>query len=110
MPRSESAQHHARLQDEAVLAYLDCLLFNPVSTRRVSGPLVVIGAERDQMIGRAEVETTAKAYGVEPIIVPDCAHDMMLDLGWREVAGRIASEIEIRFPSSSDHARIEEVA
>ena len=110
MPRSESARHHARLQDEAVLAYLDCLLFNPVSTRLVSGPLVVMGAERDRMIGRAEVETTAEAYGVEPIIVPDCAHDMMLDPGWREVAGRIAREIETRFPSSSDHARIEAVA
>lgn len=110
MPRSDSAKHHARLQDEAVLAYLDCLLFNPVSTRRVSGPLVVMGAERDRMIGRAEVETTAKAYGVEPIIAPDCAHDMMLDLGWREVADRIAREIEIRFPSSSNHVRVEAVA
>jgi pimeloyl-ACP methyl ester carboxylesterase len=110
MPRSESARHHARLQDEAVLAYLDSLLLNPVCTRRVSGPMVVIGAERDRMIGRAEVETTAKAYGVKPIIVPDCAHDMMLDVGWREVADRIAREIEICFPSSSDHLRGEAVA
>jgi pimeloyl-ACP methyl ester carboxylesterase len=110
MPRSESAKHHARLQDEAVLAYLDCLLFDPVSTRRVSGPLVVIGAERDQMIGRAEVETTAEAYGVAPIIVPECAHDMMLDCGWREAADRIAREIEIRFPADSDHVPIEAVA
>jgi pimeloyl-ACP methyl ester carboxylesterase len=110
MPRSESAKHHARLQDEAVIAYLDCLLFNPVSTRRVSGPVVVMGAERDRMIGRAEVETTAKAYGVRPIIASDCAHDMMLDRGWREVAGRIAHEIESRFPSSSEHIRIEQVA
>jgi pimeloyl-ACP methyl ester carboxylesterase len=107
MPRSESMKHHARLQDEAVLAYLDCLFFNPVSTRRVSGPMVVIGAEHDRMIGRAEVEATAKAYGVEPIIVPGCAHDMMLDVGWREVADRIAREIEIRFPSSGDHVHIE---
>jgi pimeloyl-ACP methyl ester carboxylesterase len=110
MPRSESARHHARLQDEAVLAYLDSLLLNPVCTRRVSGPMVVIGAERDRMIGRAEVETTAKAYGVKPIIVPHCAHDMMLDVGWREVADRIAREIEICFPSGSDHLRSEAVA
>ena len=110
MPRSESAKHHERLQDESVLAYLDCLLFNPVSTRQVSGPLMVIGAERDQMVGRAEVEATAKAYGVEPIIIPDCAHDMMLDLGWRGVADRIAREIETRFPSSTDHGHIEAIA
>jgi pimeloyl-ACP methyl ester carboxylesterase len=110
MPRGESAKHHARLQDESVLAYLDCLLFNPVSTQQVSGPLVVMGAERDQMVGRAEVETTAKAYGVEPIIAPECAHDMMLDVGWRGVADRIASEIETRFPASSDHGRIAAVA
>ncbi|HVP98731.1 MAG TPA: alpha/beta hydrolase [Roseiarcus sp.] len=106
MPRSESAKHHARLQDEAVLAYLDSLLFNPVSTRLVSVPIVVMGAERDRMIGRAEVEITARAYGVEPIIARDCAHDMMLDLGWREVADRIAREFEIRFPASSDRVRV----
>jgi pimeloyl-ACP methyl ester carboxylesterase len=110
MPRSESARHHARLQDEAVLAYLDSLLLNPVSARRVSGPMIVIGAERDRMIGRAEVETTAKVYGVKPIIIPDCAHDMMLDVRWREVADRIAREIEICFPASSDHLRSEAVA
>jgi pimeloyl-ACP methyl ester carboxylesterase len=110
MPRSESAKHHLRLQDEAVLAYLDCLLFNPVSTRLVSGPLVVMGAERDRMIGRAEVEMTAETYGVEPIIAPDCAHDMMLDPGWRRVAGLIAREIETRFRHGSDHPRIEAVA
>ena len=110
MPRREAAKHHARLQDESVLAYLDSLLFNPVSTRRVSGPLVVMGAERDQMVGRTEVEMTAKAYGVEPIIAPDCAHDMMLDLGWRRVADRIVREIEALFPSSCDHDRLEAVA
>jgi hypothetical protein len=69
-----------------------------------------MGAERDQMVGRAEVETTAKDYGVEPIIAPDCAHDMMLDLGWRGVADRIAREIETRLPSSGNHGRIEAVA
>jgi pimeloyl-ACP methyl ester carboxylesterase len=110
MPRSESTKHHARLQDEAVIAYLDCLLLNPVDTRRVSAPMVVMGAEHDRMIGRGEVEATAKAYGVRPIIAPDCAHDMMLDRCWREVAGRIAHEIESRFPSSSNRVRIEEVA
>jgi hypothetical protein len=110
MPHSELAKHHARLQDEAVAAYLDCLFLSPVSTRRVSGPLVVMGAEHDRMIGRVEVETTAQAYGVEPIIIPGCAHDMMLDCGWREVADGIAREIDIRFPSSSEHACIEAVA
>jgi pimeloyl-ACP methyl ester carboxylesterase len=110
MPRAESARHHARLQDEAVAAYFDCLLFNPVSTRRVSGPLVVMGAEHDQMIGRTEVAATARAYGVEPITIPGCAHDMMLDLRWQAVASRIAHEIEARLLSSSEHARIEAVA
>ena len=69
-----------------------------------------MGAERDQMVGRAEVEMTAKAYGVDPIIAPDCAHDMMLDLGWRRVADRIVREIESRFPSSCDRGRFEAVA
>jgi len=110
MQLSAAAKHHARLQDESVLAYLDSLLFDPVRTQRVSGPLIVMGAERDRMIGRTEVETTARAYGVEPIIVPACAHDMMLDLGWHTVADRIARELEIRFPSASDHVRNEAVA
>src|SRR5574337_78546 len=103
MPRAEAARHHARLQDEAVLAYFESLLFTPVSTGQVSAPIVVMGAERDRMIPRAEVEATAKAYGVEPIFAPGCAHDMMLDPGWRQVADRIASEVEIRFPASAEY-------
>lgn len=103
MPRAEAARHHARLQDEAVLAYFESLLFTPVSTGQVSAPIVVMGAERDRMISRAEVEATAKAYGVEPIFAPGCAHDMMLDPGWRQVADRIASEVEIRFPASAEY-------
>ena len=50
-------------------------------------PVLVIGAEMDGIISVAEVQRTARAYGVEPLIVPGMGHTMMLEEGWQERGG-----------------------
>ncbi len=47
-------------------------------------PLLVLGAARGYIIPRQEVMRTA--YGTESRILPDIAHDLMLDTGWRPAA------------------------
>jgi len=109
MPSGMVARYHALLQDEAVFAYFDCL-FDVVSPGRIAAPIIVMGAGEDKMITPLEVTITAEAYGVEPIIFPDCAHDMMLDLEWRNVADTIIRELELRFSSGHERSRIRTAA
>ena len=82
--------YNARVQDESYLAFIDMLAFaRPGAPERVRAPVLVIGAEMDGIISVAEVQRTARAYGVEPLIVPGMGHTMMLEEGWQEVADRV---------------------
>ena len=83
-----------RLQDESYVAYLDMLLFARPRPKRVNKPALVLGAEKDALFGPNEVRATARAYGTEAIIFPNMAHDMMLEEGWEEVAGRMLAWLQ----------------
>ena len=50
---------------------------------------IVLGAARDNMIGPREIEATARAYNTQAVIIPDVAHNSMLEQGWQTVAERI---------------------
>lgn len=52
-------------------------------------PLLVIAAERDAVFTLAEQRRTAAAYNAELLIIPQAAHDLMLDPAWAEAAGAI---------------------
>jgi alpha-beta hydrolase superfamily lysophospholipase len=57
---------------------------------RVTTRLLVLGAEQDACITRAEVDATARAYGTDAEFF-DMGHDMMLEPGWAAVAERICA-------------------
>jgi len=57
-------------------------------------PLLVLGAEKDFFISPPVVEATARVYGTRAEIIPDLAHAMMLEPGWRCVADRILRWLE----------------
>ncbi len=78
-----------RLQDESYRAFLDLLIFNLQSPKKVKTPVLVLGAENDRIISKKDVQRTAKAYGVSPVFFPDMAHDMMLESKWQDVADHI---------------------
>lgn len=52
-------------------------------------PLLVIAAERDAVFTLEEQHRTAAAYNAELVIVPEAAHDLMLDPGWNLAAAAI---------------------
>lgn len=79
----------ARLQDESYLAFLDMLVLDLPRPRRVDTEVLVIGGEKDAIFPPPEVQRTAKAYGVQPVMF-DGAHDLMLEPCWPEVAEAIS--------------------
>lgn len=72
-----------RLQDESYLAFLDMLALDLVRPSRVGSPLLVIGAERDELFPPDAVHATAAAYGTTPVVIEGAAHGLMLERHWR---------------------------
>jgi alpha-beta hydrolase superfamily lysophospholipase len=89
MSEEKVRSYSSRLQDESYRAYLEMMGFILPQTKKVKTPLLVLGAEDDGLISNREVEATARAYGTRAEFFPNMAHDMMLEEGWRMVAGRI---------------------
>lgn len=94
MEQARAKDYWRRLTDESWLGFLDMLAFDLPRPAAVKTPLLVLGGGRDTIFSPAEVDATARAYGVQPEIFPDVAHDMMLEAGWRDVAARIADWLE----------------
>lgn len=83
-----------QLQDESFLALLDMIAFNLPKPEKVKTPLLVLGGAQDKFFSPSEIEATALAYHVPHEILPDMAHDMMLDTRWQTVAERILLWLE----------------
>ena len=62
------------------------VFLNLPKPRRVSTPLLVLGAQCDRNVTPREVHATARAYCTQAEIFPDMGHDMMLEPGWAAVA------------------------
>lgn len=93
-PRELAIRYCARLQDDAYLAYLDCLALDLVDVRKISTPALVMGAALDVVIRPDLVAAAARAYGVEPVMFATMAHDMMLEPDWRKLADAILAWVE----------------
>ncbi len=91
LPADRLQRYFARLQNEAFRAALDVTLLSLPNPRRVSAPLLVLGAAHDKIFTTGEVALTAQAYQAEATIFPHMAHDMMLEPNWQAVADRILS-------------------
>ena len=76
----------ALLGRESFRAILELSYLRPDPARVRRTPLLVLGAERDYIIPPSEITRTAQAYGAESQVLPDIAHDMMLDPDWRRAA------------------------
>ena len=79
-------RHAVRLGRESIRAVLELSWMRPDPTRFHRTPMLVLGAARDYIIPPEEVLRTADAYGAEARILPDIAHDLMLDSGWPRAA------------------------
>ena len=87
LPWPEVLQYLARFGDESILVQLEimALAFGHWDGAGRT-PVLVMGAADDVFIPTWEVQATGRAYGVEPVMLPDLAHAMMLDTGWERAA------------------------
>ena len=89
-PESWVVRYAERLQNEPSGKWvLDMVFLNLPKPRRVSTPLLVLGAQCDRNVTPQEAHVTARAYRTQAEIFPNMGHDMMLEPGWVAVAQRI---------------------
>jgi pimeloyl-ACP methyl ester carboxylesterase len=86
IPQEKLQDYFARIQNESYRAFIDMMLLNLPRPKKVKTPMLVLGAGRDTIFNRKEVEATARAYNTKAEIFPNMAHDMMLEDGWQAVA------------------------
>ena len=77
------------MQDESYMALLDMVILARLEPEKVKTPVLVLGAARDNMLSRSEIEATARAHHTHAEIIPDVAHNSMLERRWEAVADRI---------------------
>jgi pimeloyl-ACP methyl ester carboxylesterase len=89
LPDEQLLQYWKQTQDDSFMAFLDMVALDLPKPEKVKTPLLVLGVARDNMIAPREVEATAWAYNTRAEIIPDVAHNSMLDPRWQSVAERI---------------------
>ena len=89
VPDEELRSYWQLMQEESYMAFLDMVALDLPKPAKVKTPLLILGAARDNMLEPGEIEATARAYHTRSEIIPDVAHDSMLELRWRTVAQRI---------------------
>ena len=78
-----------QMQDDSYMAYLDMVALDLPTPAKVKTPLLILGVARDNMLKPSEIEATARAYNTQSEIIPDVAHNSMLETRWQAVAERI---------------------
>ncbi len=97
MPREQVEKYHAKINNESVRILFDGGLFQTPKPKRVKAkgvPMLVVAAENDRIFSLREEKATAKAYDAELVVIPNTAHDMMLEKTWRQSADAIISWLE----------------
>ena len=96
VPEERLGAYRALMQEESYMAFLDMVVLDLPRPEKVKTPMLVLGAARDNMLERDDIEATARAYHADYDIVPDVAHDSMLEARWQTVAERILSWLQER--------------
>jgi pimeloyl-ACP methyl ester carboxylesterase len=82
-------RYRAQLVPESLRAAIDASLRVFPKPQRNRSPVLVIAAERDTIFTLDEQRALARAYDAELLIVPQAAHDLMLDPAWPQAADAI---------------------
>jgi pimeloyl-ACP methyl ester carboxylesterase len=88
-PEAQVVAYASRLQEDSARIGVDCAVLRLPRPRRVTTPLLVLGAQEDGAHTRKEILATARAYRTEAEFFPNMGHNMMLEPGWAAVAERI---------------------
>ena len=96
LPDERLLEYWGQMQDDSFLGFLDMVALNLPKPPKRPTPLLVLGAARDNMLQRSEIQATARAYSTQAEIIPEVAHNMMIELRWQTVAERILVWLEER--------------
>ena len=87
MNRQTAFEFLAKMGPESTRAMMDMFGGNmPEIDMRMPVPIQVLGAADDELIPSAFIRATARRVGVEPHVLDDMGHLMMLDTGWTRAA------------------------
>jgi pimeloyl-ACP methyl ester carboxylesterase len=89
LPDEQLLEYWKQTQDDSFMAFLDMVALDLPKPEKVKTPLLVLGAARDNMVGPREIEATARAYNTQAEVIPDVAHNSMLEKHWQSAAERI---------------------
>ncbi|NWF69829.1 MAG: alpha/beta fold hydrolase [Chloroflexi bacterium] len=89
VPQSDIQRYFARLGNESWRMAFDVLLLNLPRPKKIMTPLLVVAAANDQVFMPWEEKRTAQAYHTEALMLPDTAHDVMLETRWQAAADQI---------------------
>lgn len=92
MPQPEVEKHFARLQDDSFRAYLDFLtsaLPDTSFVREHNIPMLILAAEQDRIFPTREIQALGALYNADVEVVPNTAHDVMLEATWQTAADQI---------------------
>lgn len=95
-PDDRFLKYYPHIQTESFRMALEAALLSLPRPKKIKTPLLVLGAQNDRVFSVAEQQRTARAYKTEAIIYPEMAHNMMLEQGWRVVADRILSWLDLQ--------------
>jgi pimeloyl-ACP methyl ester carboxylesterase len=89
VPEADIVRYAEQIGDEAWHMVFDVLLLKLPRPSKIMTPRLVIGAENDKVFSPSEIHRLARAYDTSATILPDSAHDMMLDTHWQAAADEI---------------------
>ncbi len=90
MPLDRVAHYLGHVQSESLSALIDMSGVDlPNAAARIPCKTLVLGGSADALFKISDVEETARAFGVEPIVFKTMPHAMMLDRDWETVADTV---------------------
>ena len=94
MSDDEAREYWCKLQDESYRLFLDALFLNlPRQAPDPSVPRLLIEAGQDRIVTKPEIEASARFLSTKAKVIPQAAHDLMLDPTWKESAVEIETFI-----------------
>ncbi|MCY3505082.1 MAG: alpha/beta fold hydrolase [Chloroflexi bacterium] len=90
-------RYWARLGPESVRCAVETIGKPPDAERIRGTPMLILGAAEDRIVPEPPLRDTAADYGADLTMVPDMAHDMMLEDNWQEAAGTMLNWLNRTF-------------
>jgi len=109
LPEEQLLEYWKQTQDDSFMAFLDMVALDLPKPEKVKTPLLVLGPARDNMISPGEIEATARACHTKAEIIPDVAHNSMLEQRWQNVAERILAWLN-ELPVADTAVQVAELA